>query len=237
MTHEYSPVARGWTLLAYSIESLSDGSTIYLYENENRLHIEGVGKTIYKAIGDDFHASLGSFHGEAYFLQGFIFDFKYNAGSSTQLENPGTTFFNLNGLSQPGTGKDCDWDQYLNAENECTQCDPTCTSGCTNGEVCFECHPTCRTCTGHRVDECIDCWCGAEVDGDGCCACNGANGFTKHGDKCKQTACFAEGCDACHKDVCIHCKHGFELDEYNVCQRCNTGSWNDDPRLEWCNLE
>merc|ERR1712038_445882 len=108
---------------------------------------------------------------------------------------------------------DCDWNQYVDYEGECEECDATCTSGCTNGDVCFECHPTCRTCTGHSSDECVDCWCGAELDADGCCVCNGDAGFEAEGDKCQQTGCFGEGCTGCYKDQCIHCDYGYDLHE------------------------
>merc|ERR1712045_1096864 len=80
----------------------------------------------------------------------------------------------------------CDWNQYLDHDGECEECDQTCTRGCTSGDVCFECHPTCRTCTGHASHECVDCWCGASVDADGCCQCDG-EGFEPLGDKCQQT--------------------------------------------------
>jgi len=185
MSHGLARVDRGWSRVGFSIMCYYYGSEVIFYSNDMMIHNEDMNYTIFKAIGDDFKYSLGSFHGEAYFLQGFIFDFKYAAEFIAHLDKPESNFFNQDGFSYPGDGKDCDWNQYLDAEGECEECDATCTSGCTNGEVCYECHSTCRTCTGHKVDDCIDCWCGAEVDGDGCCQCDGSDGYTKDGAKCK----------------------------------------------------
>jgi len=36
---------------------------------------ESFANTIYKGIGDDFEYTIGSFHGSAYWYQGFIHDF------------------------------------------------------------------------------------------------------------------------------------------------------------------
>jgi len=36
-------------------------------------------QVVFKAIGDGIETSLGSFSGASYFLQGFMFDFKYTA--------------------------------------------------------------------------------------------------------------------------------------------------------------
>jgi len=142
-----------------------------------------------------------------------MYDFKYSAASFHALE--GTTLFNsaTTGLNE------CDWNQFLDFHNECVECDATCTQGCTTDDVCFECHPTCRTCTGHKVDECVDCWCGASVDSDGCCTCDSADGFEPLGDKCEQTGCFTEGCDACDKGICIHCAYGYDLHD-GECHQC-----------------
>lgn len=126
---------------------------------------------------------------------------------------------------------DCDWNQYLDHEGECEECDGTCTSGCTNGDVCYECHASCRTCTGHAVDECVDCWCGAERDVDGCCMCDSASGFKASGDKCQQTGCFSNGCDACSKGQCIHCAYGFNL--YNgECWECREQDCDDIAKVD-----
>ena len=212
MTDSHFRIDRGWTKVGYSISGTSDGSHVSIYHDDSAIHSGFLDSTIYKAIDDGFQTTIGSFHGAAYFFQGFLFDFRYSAAA--QLEGEG-----LFASENPAGLINCDWNQYLDHEGECEECDGTCTRGCTSGDVCFECHPTCRTCTGHAVDECVDCWCGAEIDGDGCCMCDGDAGFEASGDKCQQTACFSEGCDACDKGQCIHCEYGYDLHD-GACSAC-----------------
>ena len=76
-THTLQKADRGWSNIAYSITGLGDGSYVDLFLNGYHVHSEHINIVIYKAIGDGFQSSIGSFHGQAYFLQGFIFDFKY----------------------------------------------------------------------------------------------------------------------------------------------------------------
>jgi len=218
-------IDRGWTKLGYAIGSHHDsGSHIALFHDDNNVFTMGsLDHAIYKAIEDDFETTLGSFHGATYHFHGFMYDFRYSAAHHHDAEDPNGNIFDT---SDENSLINCDWNQYLDHEGGCEECDQTCTSGCTNGDVCYECHPTCRTCTGHASHECVDCWCGAEVDSDGCCMCNTDEGWAEHGDKCQYSGCFSEGCDACNKGQCIHCEYGYDLHD-GKCWACRENDCED----------
>ena len=233
-------IERGWTKLGYAIQGTGEGSQVTIYENDDEIWWDYMEQVVFKAIGDGIETSLGSFSGASYFLQGFMFDFKYTAQSLNTL-NPFRGFQkNLYGLFSTETDlesyNDCDWNQFIDHDGDCEECDATCTNGCTSGDVCYECHSTCRTCTGHSTDDCVDCFCGAEVDADGCCSCNADEGFEPEGSKCKQTACFTEGCNACLKGKCIHCEYGYHMTMAGTCEKCREQDCDDiyDEGLDNC---
>ena len=143
-------------------------------------------------------AFLGGYKGLVYTMKGFIYDFKYAADASTMVDSfPDIHDVVLN---------TCDWNQYLDAEGECKECDSTCTRGCTSGDKCYECHESCRTCIGHANDFCIDCYCGAELDWpdeeSSCCNCSAEMTEVGGASRCKDLSCNAyqpdgEGCESC----------------------------------------
>ena len=178
-------------------------------------------------------AFLGGHQGLVYTMKGFIYDFKYVADIRYLLD----VFTDIYDV----TLNMCDWNQYLDAEGECEECDPTCTHGCTSGDICYECHESCRTCIGHSNDECVDCYCGAERDfpyNDASC-CNCTEGMTKVGgaSRCKDLSCNADqpdgvSCESCLHGRCILCSYGYHW-VGGYCHRCDEGdhaSYRDDSR-------
>jgi hypothetical protein len=76
MTNSHFRIDRGWISIGYSFAGhYDDGSTARILHNGAMVHTESLANTIYKAIGDDFEATLGSFHGSAYHFQGFMHHF------------------------------------------------------------------------------------------------------------------------------------------------------------------
>jgi hypothetical protein len=75
MTNSHFRIDRGWISIGYSLAGSDDGSTARILHNGSMVHTESLTNTIYKAIGDDFEATLGSFHGSAYHFQGFMHHF------------------------------------------------------------------------------------------------------------------------------------------------------------------
>jgi len=229
MTNSAFRINRGWTRVGYSLSAHDDaGTDTAIYHNNEVVDYGYLEGAIYKAIGDDFQTTMGALAGSSYFFQGFLYDFRYSASHFDHIESDALftvdTPFLIN----------CDWNQYLDFEGECEECDATCTSGCTSGDVCYECHASCRTCTGHEVHECVDCWCGAERAADGCCYCDGDAGFANSGDKCQQQGCFSDGCDACNKGQCIHCGYGYDLID-GACRECRENDCDDlDSTLPLC---
>lgn len=214
-------INRGWTRVGYSLSAHDgDGTDTVIYHNNVAVDYDFLYGAIYKAIGDGFQTTMGALAGSSYFFEGFMYDFKYSAAHFDHIESDYLFTMDFPFLI------DCDWNQYLDFEGECEECDPTCTSGCTSGDVCYECHASCRTCTGHEVHECVDCWCGAERAADGCCYCDGESGFANSGDKCQQQGCFSEGCDACNKGQCIHCAYGYDLQD-GACRECRENDCED----------
>jgi len=221
MTHSAFRINRGWTRVGYSLSAHDDiGTDTAIYHNNGVVDYGYLDAAIFKAIGDDFQTTMGALAGSSYFFQGFMYDFRYSASHFDYIESDF-----LFTVEEPML-INCDWNQYLDFEGECEECDATCTSGCTSGDVCYECHASCRTCTGHEVHECVDCWCGAERAADGCCYCDGEAGFANSGDKCQQQGCFTKGCDACNKGQCIHCAYGYDLQD-GACRACRENDCTD----------
>ena len=206
-------VPAGWVNLGYTIISELAGSDVAIYVDSQNVSGSIISETIYKAHMTE-KSLLGSYNGVAYEFHGFIYDFVY---SDRHVSPEGRNFNENSHLIN------CDWDEYLDPESECEQCHHTCTSGCTNGDVCLECHSDCRTCVGPADDQCVDCHCHASrvnpYDSSSCCACD-HNDYGDSADDCRVEEC-GSNCEACAEQKCLWCEYGYHLSEGGHCEACN----------------
>jgi len=76
MTNTHFRIDRGWTSMGYAIHGhVDDGSVVELFHKGVKIHSEWIDSAVYKAIGDNFEYTIGSFHGSAYWFQGFMHHF------------------------------------------------------------------------------------------------------------------------------------------------------------------
>jgi hypothetical protein len=89
MTDSRFRIDRGWTKIGYSIGNHNtSGTEVAIFHDNNDVMMYGsLNSAIYKAIGDDFESTLGSFHGATYHFQGFMYDFRYSAAHFHDAED------------------------------------------------------------------------------------------------------------------------------------------------------
>merc|ERR1719178_596044 len=107
---------------------------------------------------------VGSFLGTTKYMEGRMYDLSIGTGALSMGANLSIDAVN------------CTWNHFMNTNGSCQECDWSCTRGCDGAGAFNECSPTCKTCADTRgpgrSDECTSCYCGAEPDTNGYCACN-----------------------------------------------------------------
>jgi hypothetical protein len=215
-------IPRGWVEIGYSIQGQMIGSAATIFSNGMVVSSGHLAHTIFNGVGDKNR--IGSWDGNAYQLRGFIYDFTYSQAYISTPDQWAEIFYNSQNAKFADEFIECDWDQYLDAESECEECDATCSNGCTSGEICYECHADCMTCLGPGSDDCVDCRCHSHrVDLkqlSSCCECD-APDWSGSPQVCEESDC-SEECEFCISSRCATCAYGYHFDHYRkTCEQCN----------------
>lgn len=134
---------------------------------------------------------------------------------------------------RPNVSLVCQWNEYWGAASGCNECHWSCTRGCADASPCNECHPTCKTCSNDhgpgRSDECTSCFCGADPDTNGYCACNDHHEGPANACALK---CH-EGCAACTgtgEHECVLCEENYEMTPgcWGTCRWCDENEADED---------
>jgi hypothetical protein len=219
-----------------AIDSNSFDSVGKIYLNGLEAGSGSFNLVLYRAVTSNYF--LGSQSGLLYGLHGYIFNFVYHVVVQSSGDLAVSTNCPESCTVCPRTTlclNDCDVNEYLDAERECEPCHASCRNGCSNGDVCLECDPTCRTCIGTGIDECVDCWCDADrqlpLNAASCCVCH--SGFEERDSLCYVESCMP-GCETCiSKTTCGRCGEGYMWQDY-TCFPCNEIGCERDDDLPEC---
>lgn len=168
---------------------------------------------------EDVALSLGSYFGVSHFFRGIIAYFNIDDASDSDDKYADISDTETDLIFD----QQCPLGQYYNS-GECTACHSTCTY-CTDGSACDFCHSTCKACNDTKgpgsIDECTECYCGAElVDG----RCVALENWYGPADNLKLKC--QEGCDEClgtGEHECVMCSENYEMVEGcpGTCQWCD----------------
>ena len=232
---EDTTVQTHWKLGFVSLEAGSTSTNVVMKVNNHQIALNNsqLPYVIYRTSG--MNTYLGASETNGYNFGGFIFDFLTTSRQWSDLDTAWSDdvgFPYNRAMTSPDCTEhtalidrmtdvcliNCQFGEYVDFEGECHKCHVSCTSGCTSGEVCYECHPSCRTCVGAEIHECVDCWCDAELNGGNCCVCNNNYDMGDDG-QCHFNQC-AAGCDVCRDDsYCLQCSYGYDWIS-GACQEC-----------------
>lgn len=164
---------------------------------------------------------IGSYLGVTNFFRGFIGNFQFT-NETTALAR----------ASISSWVETCPLGWYTSG-SMCLKCHETCTA-CTDGTACSVCHPTCSDCADKtqlnpgKGDECISCFCGADVDNGHCVTKDSHIGTADNA----HLRCY-EGCDDCigpGEHECVYCSANYELVEGcpGTCRWCDENACDED---------
>lgn len=201
---------------------------------------------------------LGSFDGLIKHLKGFIWSFEYYVYPLFTPEF-GVCDGHCDICPIGGCLPICDMHEYIGEDGTCFPCHFSCTQGCIDLTPCVEngaCDKTCKTCNGPNPDQCLSCWCGAQLHDKkthtgSTCECK--DNYIGPADDCT-IDCY-EGCDVCRDtgpDDCVRCKENYHLvtntlihnaqgycewcfeDLYDRYPTCRSTEWNDEQEICMC---
>jgi len=164
---------------------------------------------------------VGSFLGTTKYMEGRMYDLSIGTGALSMGANLSIDAVN------------CTWNHFMNTNGSCQECDWSCTRGCGASGACNECSPTCKTCADTRgpgrSDECTSCYCGAEPDTNGYCACN--DHHEGPANEC-ELKCH-EGCKNCTgtgEHECVYCEDNYEMTPgcWGTCRWCDENEADED---------
>ena len=221
-----------WSNMAVQVNSIGLDTTISILLNGVTIGQGDFTNNVFKSQG--LRSYIGSYTDWVYSFHGFMYSWTYYQSQQASNIYQGIHNCPSGALSPLSTCLAlCSNNEYLDHELECEPCHASCNNGCSNGGVCYECHATCRTCTGPSVNDCVDCWCYAERDMPdqtaSCCNCaseyRGAPEmcFGQVGEECM-------GCKFCAPGgKCYYCDDGWEWNDDWTCSRCNDAhcQWED----------